>query len=93
MSNAERQARWREGQKKLIKELKRRYVTEAAIDAQLIRNLHKEIKRRRKEAAAQRQQRPKGTWNLAAIDKLELVDLLDWIEGELERILATVSVT
>jgi hypothetical protein len=84
LSNAERQRRFRERHA----ELKRRYVTGAGIDSKEIRVLLKEIKRKRKEAKAARENK---VWNPEAIIKLELIDLIDWIEGELKRILDSVT--
>jgi hypothetical protein len=48
-----------------------------------LKNLRKEITRRRKENHAQKQQR---IWNVENILKLELIDLLDWIEDELDKV-------
>jgi len=84
LSNAERQALFRARQA----ELKRRYLTGAGIDAKEIRGLLKAIKHKREEAKVRRAKR---NWNTEAIIKLELIDLLDWIEDELARILASVT--
>jgi hypothetical protein len=46
-------------------------------------DLRGEITRRRKENNAKREQR---RWNVEAILKVELVNLLDWIESELDKI-------
>jgi hypothetical protein len=45
--------------------------------------LRKEIDRRRKEAGAKRAAR---NWNVDAVNKAELVDLLNYIEAELDRL-------
>jgi hypothetical protein len=50
----------------------------------------RENSRRRKVAKAERAKR---RWNPDAVVKLELIDLLDWIEAELDRIEASASVT
>jgi hypothetical protein len=60
-----------------------RYVT--GIDPALVRALATEIDKRRKAQEAQRQSRPTD------VQKIELLPVLDYVENELERILATVT--